>query len=465
MSSLSLGGCTSGMSAPASPSSSGISLRAAAGKARIACKRKAIELDENGNVRDTANGGTVMPSRSRATSRHVPKKTRVSASDELIQEFNIFTLQPVTDYGVMSRMLVNESRKLHHHSTTPDVLLQLMDFAMYLENNPLRCKGNLSVALDNLHALKGHVLPLRYKFTGKTLDNYRTKLEPPRSPEHPYALQPVFVSLVLPHLENDAGGIMMQGVLVSSVGVNYPVGDPRRLCASPTSNDIFDDLWALLLVTHTYKLDVQGPDGTVHSFAGVPWSAITPSSYKRGKLDEQNSLGRNLYDDTYQWDALRQKFPKASVYSLHEIKQAKSLLRKLCSDNTTVQASYATVVQKRRDKTLQAALVKAPGQQMRRDSRNAADAECSNDVRKILLTEQLLMGSPLQGVLTGQASDIKLPAVKVPEALHNTGHVFTKLREFLSEQPGSQTEVEGSYEDLYRQWCLKVHEACHAPSP
>jgi hypothetical protein len=339
----------------------------------------------------------------------------------------------------------------------------LFDFAMHRAGqNDMKCNGNFAHALTNTGLLTGKLLPLFGKLAGKNLQTHLRKLQAVETGStHEYALHPVFVSIKTDYA-NDAGAIVLQGVCVSPLAFNHPVGHERRLRTGLSVGQAFDDTWIVLLVTHAYVM-TAGPNNSA-AFPGIPWSAINPCSVFAADDDDSRKIdvlaaARNQYNAVFQWNeymAAHRTEANAGVtpFALNECKQIKNVLRKLLEPGMTLSASQKQLKQLRDAGQLQTKLANDPAtlKGLRRP------ATCGNDLRKGLLAECLLAETPLQGALTGDASRISLPEV-MPDAAGFFGAVRTFLDDYRDRE---RTLDMFAIQTAYEAWFSTVFAAMAA---
>jgi hypothetical protein len=370
--------------------------------------------------------------------------------DELrIGRYGVDSVPFVKDAGVMKATLARDDRVLLHHVLSPRIIMMQYDFAMWHAGSPERCGGSLATVLDNLPRLVGKLVPLcgklpRYrgdKENSYSMASHLTKLLDPSGGLNEYALHPVFVSVNSEYV-NDQGGILLQGVVVSAMGFNAPMGHERRLVTG--LGDTFDDTWAAMLVTHAYSM--SAPDGGAR-FGGIPWAAINPRRTVHGRIDDLNLEGRNMFDDRFAWHAYMTAHPEdtsITKFALTESKQVKGLLRRLLPTKMTLRDAAAALTQLRSTpfrlgRELASRFATLMGQ---RDTyRRTLDKLVGNDIRKCLLAEMLLEGTPLEGVWSAR------PEAITPPPLPDVHNFFDAVRSFLttaSSSPASSSPASSS---------------------
>lgn len=421
----------------------------------------------NGAVLDDVRGGEMVVMRQRAANgNRRPQSDRPleDFENELrVGKYGIDNACFVTDPGVIGAVLARADRALMHHVLTPRLLALQYDFAMFDSGSDERCGGSFEHVLRNLDRLRGKVVPLcgklpRYRSSGKenkySIDAHLKKLVDPSQGLNDYALHPVFVS-VNSEFSNDQGGILMQGVVVSAMAFNAPMGHASRLVTG--LGDAFDDTWAAMLVTHTYTVTTPGADA---QFGGIPWSAINPRRTCNGAIDAHNAEGRNMFDDLFRWTAYVQQHPddaSTSKFALTESKQVKGLLRRLLPPKMTLRDAAAVLHELRERGTLETELATRRATltgQRASDRRTLADL-VGNDIRKCLLAEMLLVNTSLHGAWTGRVEDVALPPLPA-----DLSGFFASLRSFLRTRldaagcPCPASSYQSMYEQFYGQYFL-----------
>ena len=286
---------------------------------------------------------------------------------------------------------------------------------------------NLGRALHAMHSqLVGHVIPV-FGQIRETEAGGRTRRKRPTSNQrymapiddgpHPFAFRPVVIATNADpsdtRPEASQGMFAALGVVVSNKMYNYPCGNERRVCTRP--NPAFDETVAWVLVTHVYG-----------NGQGIFMASVAPPRVVKGPaglvvLDTEH---RNAHESTFKWRAHIQhhldnvcadKSP-VSAFGLSDIKQTvKDMFRNIVASATIID-THRTLRELRESGELDSALVHVPMKATDDNSRQKRPlASQGIDLRRCLLVEMLLTGTPLQPLL-GDGSDAHTQAeLQLPE--------------------------------------------------
>jgi hypothetical protein len=425
---------------------------------------------DDGFLLDTVHGGIKPEARSRGASGRVSRPCPlVDFHDHLRRgQYNVDKLPTkcVTDRETIRDALVGEHVYLLHHVMSPRALMLAYDFAMQRAGSPKRCGDDFETCVSNLGDLVGHPVLLGSRLipTKNQIDAHVAKLRDiVPGVHHEYALQPMFASVTTPALQNDAGGIFFQGVVISPLCFNHPAGDEDRLVTGLTPNGAFDDVWICVLVTHVYTTSA-GDGTTTAPLGGIPWSSINPCStfvdvHGVRRVDPLAG-GRNVYNGVFMWNEYMDyhKDDAGGIsgltnFALAECKQMRGVLRKLLPPMLTVAAGNAILTELKERGELGKALTEryatVAGFAGRNDKRRREAEMSGNDLRKCLLASLLLMDTPLEGVLFRDAARIRVP--NVPDL----AGLVTEFRDFLRASPQRPDSVP-AYQSMYEAWLGRV---------
>ena len=247
--------------------------------------------------------------------------------------------------------------------------------------------------------LPQHLLPI------EPLDAASDALPPP----HSFAFQPVLLTTLGDAVHRSC--VLAQAVIVSNRRLNYPQDDPARVCFG--RNPAFEECVAYALVTHVYP-------------AGLTYVGLGPPSTCRvgdGTYRMKPCADRNLFDDVFGWSAfMRENTDKVrcgvSAFAFTDTQQTgQDMVRRL------VPWSVREVAAKLRDMrpTLAANLRDMPMTGVRSVLQQQDRQVCGMDLRRMLLLEFLLRGTPLEAMLAlpgedvdGDAAQIHLPFQQQP---------------------------------------------------
>lgn len=209
---------------------------------------------------------------------------------------------------------------------------------------------------------------------------------------HSFAFEPVIIS-TSGDAPGDSGEIVAQGIIVSNKGMNFPVGDDRRVSLGRKAE--FEESLCWVLITHVY---VEA--NTSYAAIGPPATKKKGDKYEMVKTDH-----RNLYEDIFKWEAFMQNNTHlrgcgVSLFGFTDTKQTgKDIARRLVP--WSVAHAADTLAWFRDNERLDTFLVEAEMTSVKRAS-GREDIPTGMDMRRFLLLEFLLIGTPLENMLTGQ---------------------------------------------------------------
>lgn len=222
--------------------------------------------------------------------------------------------------------------------------------------------------------------------------------------EHAFAFAPVVIATT-GETPGDQGEIVYQGVVVSNKSVNRAVGDSRRRTMG--RNPVFEESLCFVMVTHAYDPPFR-------------YAALGPHATRKrkdGTFDVVVEDGRrNAYDSVFEWNAFMnarktQRGCGVSTFGFTDTKQSgKDVVRYLFPWPIS---HAARVLAELRRGDLRAFLVETP--MTLAGKRAAAREECPSgiDVRRFLLAELLLKGTPMEPLLEGREPAFEFAAPTV----------------------------------------------------
>jgi hypothetical protein len=209
---------------------------------------------------------------------------------------------------------------------------------------------------------------------------------------HSFAFEPVLIS-TSGDAPGDSGEIVAQGIIVSNKGMNFPVGDVRRVSLGRKAE--FEESLCWVLITHVYV-------ETNTSYAAIG----PPATKKKGDNYEiVKTAHRNLYDDVFKWEEFMQHKTHlrgcgVSLFGFTDTKQCgKDITRRLVPWSVSHVAD--TLSWFRENDRLDTFLVEADMTSVKRAS-GREDMPSGMDMRRFLLLEFLLIGTPLEPMLRGE---------------------------------------------------------------
>lgn len=262
----------------------------------------------------------------------------------------------------------------------------------------LKCQGDYA-AMD-MAALVGHLLPVWGPSPSRVSDSadafaHVGKVKEP----HQFAFRPCIVSTVGDGQRGDQGEVVAQGVTVTGRLFNFARGDPRRVRLG--ANEVFEDTCAWVLVTHAYS-------------PPLPYARLNKESLKRKRRPADDPFEAVFrWEDYMTANSERIKDPgyAISTFGLLDTKQTgKDVLRAIVLWPV---GECATCVEDLRRVGLDRYLVETP---MRTETDDGVAtgrrSRGGMDLRRMLLMELVLRGTPLEGLWTRQP--VRLPCRPVP---------------------------------------------------
>jgi len=231
---------------------------------------------------------------------------------------------------------------------------------------------------------------------------------------HSFAFEPVLIS-TSGDGPGDSGEIVAQGVIVSNKGVNFPVGDDRRVTLGRKAE--FEESLAWVLITHVYMV-------ASYAAIGPPATKKKGDSYEIVKTDH-----RNLYEDIFKWEAFMQHKTHlrgcgVSLFGFTDTKQTgKDITRRLVP--WSIAHAADTLAWFRENDRLDAFLMEADMTSVKRAS-GREDMPSGMDMRRFLLLEFLLIGTPLEPMLRGERVTFSFQA---PSILGGGNGLYRRLHE------------------------------------
>ena len=258
--------------------------------------------------------------------------------------------------------------------------------------------------------LVGHVMPVfgqirKPPTTGlgdksKIYQNHR----PITDEYHSFAFEPVIIS-TSGDAPGDSGEIVAQGIIVSNKGMNFPVGDSRRVSLGRKAE--FEESLCWVLITHVYM-------ETITSYAAIG----PPATKKKGDVYEIVPTDhRNLYEDIFRWEAFMKDKTHlrgcgVSLFGFTDTKQTgKDICRRLVP--WSIEHASETLSWFRDNDKMDSFLMEAEMTSVKRAS-GRVDIPTGMDMRRFLLLEFLLTGTPLEPMLRSERVEFAFSAPSIP---------------------------------------------------
>jgi hypothetical protein len=271
----------------------------------------------------------------------------------------------------------------------------------------------------------------------------------PTGKPHPFALRPVQVSTTNGP-QHPQGLVLLAGVIVSNRCMNWPEGDPRRVRTG--ADPAFEESACWVLVTHVFPHWPRVSRSMTYKALGPP----STSKRKRPRDADYPDDGRpvimvengvNEYEDVFMWEAWMMRQPgerKLSGFGFSDIKQTnKELVRAIVPwPLATVGAHLRSM--RAEDPTLHSFLLDMPlhaSLQGRVLDNPEARQPGGLDLRRFLLIELLLRGSPLEGLLDPEPS-VRLPQIG-PVVTGGGGGLYRRMKAYCDAAYGPPPEGAG----------------------
>jgi len=222
---------------------------------------------------------------------------------------------------------------------------------------------------------------------------------------HSFAFEPVLVSTTGDG-PGDSGEIIAQGIIVSNKGINFPLSDDRRLTLGRKSE--FEESLCYVLITHVY------------SNPTISYASIGPPSTKKmgDKYGIVNNPQKNHYDHIFRWTDFMNNNTQfrgcgVSLFGFTDLKQTgKDITRRMFP--WSLDHAMETLEWFRSRDLLDNFLIESPMTTVRRAS-GREDMPSGMDMRRFLLAELLLMGTPLEKMLTGERVEFEFAPTKIED--------------------------------------------------
>ena len=288
---------------------------------------------------------------------------------------------------------------------------------------PLADSLSVFEKVAHIARLVGHVMPVfgqirKPPSTGlgdksKIYQNHR----PITDEYHSFAFEPVIIS-TSGDAPGDSGEIVAQGIIVSNKGMNFPVGDSRRVSLGRKAE--FEESLCWVLITHVY-VDAN----TSYAAIGPPATKKTGDTY-----EIVPTTHRNLYEDTFRWEAFMKNKTHlrgcgVSLFGFTDTKQTgKDIARRLVP--WSVDHAVETLAWFRENDNIDSFLMEAEMTSVKRAS-GRVDIPTGMDMRRFLLLEFLLIGTPLEPMLRRERVSFTFPAPSIPGSGNG---LYRRLHEF-----------------------------------
>ncbi|AGE55660.1 hypothetical protein ATCVMN08101_480R [Acanthocystis turfacea Chlorella virus MN0810.1] len=243
--------------------------------------------------------------------------------------------------------------------------------------------------------LVGHIIPIfgQTRAPPATGLGAKSKISMNHAPlcdGHTFGYEPVIIA-TKGDGAGDSGEIVCQGVIVSNKGLNYEVGNLKRVTLG--RRDEFEETLCYVLITHYYgaiSYDALGP---------FPTTRVGKDSYRYIETE-----GKNKYNEIFRWNEFMSNHQDqlgcgVSRFGFTDTKQTgKDLSRRLFP--WSIRYAMDTL-EWLRGKDMDNVLAETPMSTGRR-AKEREDMPSGSDIRRFLLAEFLLKGTPLEKMITNE---------------------------------------------------------------
>jgi len=302
-----------------------------------------------------------------------------------------------------------------------------VSFAMF-EAHGVRISKDLSVfdKVSYISLLIGHVIPVFGQIRkppatglGEKSKIYHNHV-PITEECHSFAFEPVIISTT-GDSPGDSGEIIAQGVIVSNKGMNFQMGDLRRVSFGRKAE--FEESLCWVLITHIY-VDKD-----------MSYSALGPPQTKKIKdaYTVVETEHRNLYEYIFRWEAFMKDKSHlrgcgVSLFGFTDTKQTgKDVARRLVP--WSIAHAADTLAWFRERDSLESFLLEAEMTSVRRAA-GRVDMPSGMDIRRFLLLEFLLIDTPLEPMLYGERVSFPFDA---PIIVDGGAGLYKRLHEYCRE--------------------------------
>jgi len=365
--------------------------------------------------------GEVVKTDRRNVNQKAPVRSCLSQSDRKRFSADMFvdnmTLPTITsiegdevlNMSMISRELLQDFRGLSTIVVSRATLAASVSFG-YFEAFGTKIDDSADIFMRNsmITHLVGHVIPIFGQTRAAPATGFgpksqmlanRSKLEE----GHKFGFEPVVIA-TSGDGPGDSGEIICQGVIVSNKGLNFPVGDARRVSLGRRIE--FEETMCWVLITHTYM---------PISYASLgPY----PTTKSGDKYKYVETSGKNLYNDTFKWNEFMGQHKDllgcgVSRFGFTDTKQTgKDMSRRLFP--WSIKYAMETLDWFRSRGKLEEFLIDTPMSTGRR-SKDRDDNPSGMDVRRFLLAELLLSGTPLENIIHNKPVEFGFAGCKVTD--------------------------------------------------
>jgi len=351
--------------------------------------------------------GEVVKTDRRNENHKAPSRILLSASDRKRFSADMYVDKMVVptvsffdeerlDTSKISSELQREFRGLSTIVVTRATLASAISFGFYEAfGTKFPVETSDAERISYMNHLVGHIIPIFGQSRAPPVTGLSTKSKismnhTPLCDGHTFGYEPVVIA-TKGDGPGDSGEIVCQGVIVSNKGLNYEVGDLNRVTLG--RRDEFEETLCYVLITHIYaaiSYDSLGP---------FPTTRVGKDVYKYIPTE-----GKNLYNDVFKWNEFMSNHTDqlgcgVSRFGFSDTKQTgRDISRRLFPWSIRY---VMDTLEWLRGKGLDTVLVETPMSTGRR-AKEREEMPSGSDIRRFLLAEILLRGTPLEKMITNE---------------------------------------------------------------
>ncbi|ABT15981.1 hypothetical protein FR483_N696R [Paramecium bursaria Chlorella virus FR483] len=363
--------------------------------------------------------GEVVKTDRRNVNQKAPTRSCLSQSDRkrfsadmFVDKMTLPTIisiegNEVLNMSMISRELMQDFRGLSTIVVSRATLAASVSFG-YFEAFGTKIDDSADIFLRNsmITQLVGHVIPIFGQTRAAPTTGFGPKSQMLANHSkleegHKFGFEPVVIA-TSGDGPGDSGEIVCQGVIVSNKGLNFPVDDARRVSLGRRIE--FEETMCWVLITHVYM---------PISYASLGPYPTTKSGDKYRYVETD---GKNLFNDTFKWNEFMDEHKDllgcgVSRFGFTDTKQTgKDMSRRLFP--WSIKYAMDTLEWFRSRGKLEDFLINTPMSTGRR-SKDRDDNPSGMDMRRFLLAELLLVGTPMENIIHGKSVEFDFAGCKV----------------------------------------------------
>lgn len=380
--------------------------------------------------------GEVVKTDRRNVNQKAPSRSCLSQSDRrrfspdmFVDKMTLPTIVSIEGVEVLntsmiSRELLQDFRGLSTIVVSRATLAASVSFG-YFEAFGTKIDDSANIFLRNsmIAHMVGHLIPIFGQTRAAPATGFGPKSQMLANHSkleqgHKFGFEPVVIA-TSGDGPGDSGEIVCQGVIVSNKGLNFPVEDARRVSLGRRIE--FEETMCWVLITHVYM---------PLSYASL---GPHPTTKDGDKYKYVETVGKNIYNDTFKWNEFMDEHKDllgcgVSRFGFTDTKQTgKDMSRRLFP--WSIKYAMESLQWFRSRGKLEDFLINTPMSTGRR-SKDRDDNPSGMDMRRFLLAELLLVGTPLENIIHGNPITFGFPSTKVQdggEGIYKRLHAYMHM--------------------------------------